>query len=153
MSDLRPISLCNVLFRILSKVLANRLKNFLPTLISANQSAFVEGRLLTDNALIAFEVNHYIKSRTQGKIGMAALKIDVSKAYDKLKWDFIEGMFEKFGFHELWRERIMICIKTVSYNFVQQGVTFAEIYLKGGLDKGIQYPRMCISCVLKLLVH
>lgn len=146
MSDLRPISLCNVLFRILSKVLANRLKNFLPTLISANQSAFVEGRLLTDNALIAFEVNHYIKSRTQGKIGMAALKIDVSKAYDKLKWDFIEGMFEKFGFHELWRERIMICIKTVSYNFVQQGVTFAEIYLKGGLEKGSNIP-VCVYLV------
>lgn len=64
MSDLRPISLCNVLFRVLPRVLANILKTYLPTLISANQNAFVEGRLLTDDALIAFEVNHYIKRRS-----------------------------------------------------------------------------------------
>ncbi|XP_074374181.1 uncharacterized protein LOC141714567 [Apium graveolens] len=83
MTKLRPISLCNVLIRILSKVLENRLKKCLPTIISANQSAFIEGRLLTDNALIAFEVN---KRRTQGKNGVAGLKIDVSKAYDRLEW-------------------------------------------------------------------
>ncbi|KAL8107899.1 hypothetical protein AgCh_024343 [Apium graveolens] len=83
MSDLRPISLCSVLSRILSKVMINRLKVRLPTLISANKSAFVEGRLLTDNALIAFEVNHYIKRRSQGINGVAGLKIDVSKAYDR----------------------------------------------------------------------
>lgn len=99
MTELRPISLCDVLFRILSKVLANRLKGCLPNLISANQSAFIEGRVLTDNALIAFETSHYIKRRTQGKNGVAGLKIDVSKAYDRLKWNFIEGMMEIFGFH------------------------------------------------------
>ncbi|XP_074352119.1 uncharacterized protein LOC141691283 [Apium graveolens] len=81
MTEIRSISLCNVLFRILSKVLANRLKGCLPTIVSANHSAFIEGRLLTDNALIAFEVNHYIKRRTQGNNGVAGLKIDVSKVF------------------------------------------------------------------------
>lgn len=64
MNDLRPISLRNVLFIILSKVLTNRLMKCLPTIISEQQSAFVKCRLLTDNALIAFEINHYIKRHT-----------------------------------------------------------------------------------------
>lgn len=89
MAKLRPILLCNVLMRILSKVLSNRLKPCLGSLISDKQSAFVEGRLLSDNALIAFEVNHYMRRRTQGKSGVAGLKIDISKAYDRLEWGFI----------------------------------------------------------------
>lgn len=89
MSDLRPISLCNILVRILSKVLSNRLKGCLGSIISDRQSAFIEGRLFTDNALLAFEVNHYMKRKTQGQNGLAALKIDISKAYDRLEWDFI----------------------------------------------------------------
>ncbi|XP_074360805.1 uncharacterized protein LOC141701064 [Apium graveolens] len=91
-SDLRPISLCNVLMRILSKVMANRLKPCLSTIISEKQSAFIEGRLLTDNALVAFEINHYMRRKTQGKGGVAGLKVDVSKAYDRLEWHFIEAM-------------------------------------------------------------
>lgn len=67
---MRPISLCNVLFTILSKVIANWLKHCLPNMISEQQSALVVGRLLTDNALIAFEVNHYIRLKTQGVYGV-----------------------------------------------------------------------------------
>lgn len=85
MSDLRPISLCNVLMRILSKLMANRLKPCLNSVISVNQSAFIEGRLLTDNAMVAFKINHYIHRKTQGKCGIAGLKVDVSKAYDRLE--------------------------------------------------------------------
>lgn len=85
MTDYRPIALCNVLMRILSKVITNRLKPCLKDIISINQSAFLEGRLLTDNAIIAFEINHYIHRRTQGKTGVAGLKIDISKAYDRLE--------------------------------------------------------------------
>lgn len=82
---MRSISLCNVLIRILSKVMANRLKSCLPGFISDEQSAFVEGRLLTDNTLVVFEINHDIKRHTQGLKGVAGLKIDSSKDYDSLE--------------------------------------------------------------------
>lgn len=84
-SDLRPISLCNVLMRILSKVMANRLKPCLHNIISEKQSAFLEGRLLTNNALVVYEINHYMRRKTQGKCGVDGLKVDVSKAYDRLE--------------------------------------------------------------------
>ncbi|XP_074373548.1 uncharacterized protein LOC141713882 [Apium graveolens] len=73
MAEFRPISLCDVLMRVVSKVMANRMKSFLKTLISDKQGAFVEGRLLTDNALLAFEINHCITRRSQGKRGLTEL--------------------------------------------------------------------------------
>lgn len=115
MTELRPISLCNVLVRVLSKVLANRLKPCLRSLISDKQGAFVDGRLLNDNALIAFEVNHCMKRRTQGKSGVAGVKIDISKAYDRLEWAFIRSMMDKFGFHAVWIDRVMKLVQTESY--------------------------------------
>jgi hypothetical protein len=84
MKDLRPISLCNVLYKMISKVLANRLKCCLDKCVSQEQSAFVEGRSILDNALIATEVIHALKRKTQGRRGELALKIDISKAYDKV---------------------------------------------------------------------
>lgn len=148
MSELRPISLCNVLVRIVSKMLANRLKPCLNDLISDKQSAFVEGRLLTDNALLAYEINHCIKRRTQGKQGIAGLKLDVSKAYDRLEWRYIEGMLNKFGFDPGWIDRLMACVKSVTYSFVSNRKVFGDVRPQRGIRQGDPIsPYIYILCV------
>lgn len=85
MSHVRLISRCNVIFKLISKVLANRLKRILGRIISNCQSAFVANRVITDNILISFETLHYMKSKRQGNTAHMALKLDMSKAYDKVE--------------------------------------------------------------------
>lgn len=119
-SQFRPISLCNVSYKIIAKLLASRLKRFLPRMISMHQSAFVPGRLIQDNSIMAHEIFHSFQSK-KSKKGSMALKIDMSKAYDRMEWDLILLALKMYGFSPRWIGWIRECLSSVSYSILLNG--------------------------------
>ncbi|CAL9025258.1 unnamed protein product [Prunus brigantina] len=116
-----PDGLCNVIYKIGAKVLANRLKQILSTLISESQSAFAPGHMISDNSIVAFELLHFMHKKTTGRKGYLALKLDMSKAFDRVEWRFLEALMLGMGFDGRWVNLIMTCLTTVSYSFILNG--------------------------------
>lgn len=119
--EFRPISLCNVVMTIVTKTVANRIKVVLREVIDEEQSVLVQGRLITDNALIAMECFHWLKKKKKGKKGFMALKLDISKACNIIEWSFVHVVLSTIGFPHLLTDLIMRCISTVSYQILING--------------------------------
>lgn len=126
LSQYRSISLCNVLYKICSKVMANKLRQILDEIISEEQSAFVPRRLITDNVLIAYECIHYLRNK-KGKFGVCAIKLDRAKAYDRVEWWYLDVVMEALGFCTRWRDLVMKCVSSVSFSVRVNG-QFSPIF-------------------------
>ncbi|GLT90936.1 hypothetical protein SLE2022_088510 [Rubroshorea leprosula] len=114
MTEFRPIAFYNLLYKLITKTLANKLKQTLPLFISKNQCAFVEGRLMVENVLLAQEVvKHYHKPQLSPR---CALKIDLMKAFDSISRDFIFQVLISLGFPTHFVNLLKICITTPMFS-------------------------------------
>lgn len=146
-ADYRPISLCNVFMRIVTKVLANRIKDFLPSIIGEEQSAFIKGRLISDNILLAHEVMHSLKQKRKRKDAFLAVKIDMSKAYDRVNWRFLEKFMKRIGLESQWVDRVMHCVESVSYKLKINDKISEVIHPARGIRQGDPIsPYLFILC-------
>ncbi|CAL8098266.1 unnamed protein product [Prunus armeniaca] len=150
MLQFRPISLCNTLYKVVSKIIVGRLRPLMCKFVSPNQVSFVPGRQISDNIFIAQEVLHRFH-RARGKTGYIAWKIDLSKAYDRLKWSFIEQTLAEIGIGETSLHLIMSCVKNVSYRIILNEELTESIKPQRGVRQGDPLsPYLFVLCMEKL---
>jgi hypothetical protein len=130
--DLRPISLCNVSYKIIAKSLANIIKEHLPDLIHPSQSAFVQGRHIATIIIITQEIIHsfHLKNCTSRAF---LLKVDLAKAFDRISWTFTSQVLKKYQFSDHFMHLVYACISTTSMQVLVNGKLYEYIYPSRGI--------------------
>nr|GMD68491.1 ribonuclease H [Ipomoea batatas] len=143
----RPISLCNVSYKIITKTITNRLKHILPTIVGPYQSSFVLGRQISDNILVYQEIMHTMHYK-KGAKGIMAIKLDFEKAYDRLAWNFIRSTLMEIGFEEKWTRLIMHCVQTPRFSILWNGETLPQFAPTRDIRQGdAMSPALFILCM------
>ncbi|GJY46340.1 putative RNA-directed DNA polymerase, eukaryota, reverse transcriptase zinc-binding domain protein [Tanacetum coccineum] len=132
-SDFRPISLIGCQYKIIGKILANRLSSVIGTCVSSVQSAFIKGRNILDGPLI---LNECIAWYRKKKKALMVFKVDFEKAFDSLSWDYLDAIMEKLGFGTKWRMWISGCLKHSRASILVNGSPTSEFELSKGLRQG-----------------
>jgi hypothetical protein len=135
LGQFRPISLYNVIFKIVSKVVAHRLKVVLPEIIFEEQSVFVPGRLI-DNIITTYECLHFMKQKKARDLRCCALKLDTKKAYDQVEWNYLRAIMLKLEFHQLWVQLIMRLVSSVSFSVLLNGDCLSSFKPTRGIRQG-----------------
>ncbi|KAF3785524.1 retrotransposable element ORF2 protein [Nymphaea thermarum] len=131
--NFRPISLCNSTTKFLSRIMVRRMRPILCCIIDANQNAFLAGRCIQDSILLAQEVVHSMEAR---KCKSLYMKIDFSKAYDRVSWEFLENAMQELGFDPIWVQKVMTLVRTVSMTVVLNSKEGNWFFPQRGLRQG-----------------
>lgn len=134
-ADYRPISLCNVVYKLIAKSLANRLKPHLPDYIHPSQQAFIEGRRISNNIIIAQEITHSF-TLSSSKDQAFMLKIDLAKAFDRLEWNHVVAALARKGLHGHFINLVHACISSPTFSVLINGQPFAKFRSERGIRQG-----------------
>ncbi|CAL0324296.1 unnamed protein product [Lupinus luteus] len=132
--DFRPIALANFQFKIITKVLADRLASIAPSIISPQQRGFIKGRSIHDCICIASEAVNLLDYKTHG--GNLAIKLDVRKAFDTLDWNFLLNTLSAFGFHERFIHWVEVILKSAMLSISVNGQSIGYFHCKRGVRQG-----------------
>ncbi|CAL0322191.1 unnamed protein product [Lupinus luteus] len=132
--DFRPIALANFQFKIITKVLADRLASIAPSIISPHQRGFIKGRSIHDCICIASEAVNLLDYKTHG--GNLAIKLDVRKAFDTLDWNFLLSTLSAFGFHEKFIHWVEVILKSAMLSISVNGQSIGYFHCKRGVRQG-----------------